>query len=201
MTEQSEAVKKFGGDSKKSGTSWRLFTFLFITFTIMVLTYVGLQYGYTGFLNRSINDLDVEIEAASANLELRQQKDLIAFYSQLTNLSDKLDSHIFGSKVFSFLEETTGLRVAYSTVDIAVPERQLIIDGLAASFEGLVQQLVHWQNSPEIEELTLEDNSVVNDLVRFRIRLTFVPEFFSISSAMATGTPEATTETETDTTQ
>ena len=147
------------------------------------MSYVGLNVGYRSYLNESIASLSVEIKNSAERLALTEKKDLIGFYSQITNLKGLLDSHLFGSKVFAFLESSTNFRTVYTTVNLSVPERQLTIDGLTASYDTLVQQLLHWEQSKDVERLILEENSLSSDLIKFRARVTLRPGFFALSES------------------
>lgn len=164
--------------NERRGGIWRIFIFMLLILAALVLGYIGLDFGYKAFLNNSINELDVEIEEVAGRFELEESRDLVAFYSQMVNLRALLSSHIFGSKVFPFLESSTNSRVAYSTVDVSTQENQIVIDGIAESFEVLVQQLLFWQRSPSVSDIILQENSLANDLVRFRVAIELVPNFF-----------------------
>lgn len=184
--------EQFGAGAQTAGTSWRLFIFLLVIFGVAVASYVGLRFGYRTFLNNSIADLSSQIQLQSSKLQFRDQQDLLDFYSQIANLKGLLGSHVFGSKIFEFLETNTNLRVSFTSVTLAVPEREVVIDGLAASYENLVQQLTHWQQAEGVERLALEENSTVNDMVRFRARITFDKAFFGSANAVASpATPPA----------
>jgi len=191
MQYQSSAAEQFAGDSDQTGSSWRLFSFLLVIFSVMLSSYVGLNVGYRAYLTSSIADYDEKISASGAKLEIKERKDLVAFYSQMINLRDILKSHIFASKIFPFLESSTNLKVAYTTVGLSVPDRTMTIDGLAGSFDALVQQLAFWQQSGEVEKIILEDNSTVNDTVRFRADITFKNDFFFYSDLSASQTEPA----------
>lgn len=179
---QSTTAEQFSEDSG-SGSSWRLFTFLLVIFSVILLSWIGLNVGYRAYLNSSIAGLNEKIAASSDRLNIEDEKDLITFYSQTINLKDILKNHIFASKTFPFLESTTHTRVAYTSIGLDVPKRELTIDGLAGSFETLVQQLSFWQQREEIESVFLTDNSTTNELVRFGVNIVFKKEFFLYSDS------------------
>lgn len=168
---------RFPVDERRGGI-WRIFIFMLLILAALILGYVGLDFGYKAFLNNSINELDMEIEELAGRFELEESRDLVAFYSQMVNLRALLGAHIFGSKVFPLLEASTNSRVAYSTVDVSTQENRIVIDGIAESFETLVQQLLFWQRSPSVRDIILQENSLSNDLVRFRVAIEVVPSFF-----------------------
>jgi len=180
---QSTPAQQFASDSTSSGSSWRLLLFMLVVFSTLFLSYFGLNIGYRAFLNSSIEQLDKDIEISRSNLNITERDDLIKFYSQIANLKEALRSHVFGSRIFDFLERTTNTNVAYTTVSLGIQERLITIDGIASTYDALVQQLTLWQDHSDIEKMILDDNSIVNNIVRFRVNITFRPNFFILSEA------------------
>jgi len=156
---------------------------MLVVFSTLFLSYFGLNIGYRAFLNSSIEQLDKDIEISRSNLNITERDDLIKFYSQIANLKEALRSHVFGSRIFDFLERTTNTNVAYTTVSLGIQERLITIDGIASTYDALVQQLTLWQDHSDIEKMILDDNSIVNNIVRFRVNITFRPNFFILSEA------------------
>lgn len=177
-------------NSGSAGLPWRLFSFILILFLISLFSYVGLQYGYKPFLERQITATTAQIEDFNSRLDLEDRKDLTAFYSQIVNLKSLLNSHIFSSKVFPFLQSSTSTGVAYSTFNLDVPLNQLKLDGVALNYDTLVQQLLFWQNSPSVAKLILLENATVDGLIRFGVVITFIPDFLTtIDSTVGGGQP------------
>lgn len=174
---QNPKLQLFSQDLR-AGLSWRLFIFFLVAFSIAVLSYLGLQYGYKTFLNNSIEEYDAVLEEARTRIGVSEQENLIGFYSQIVNLKSLFRSHILGSKLFAFLEANTSTRVAYSSASLGVPERQLVLDGVTDSYETLVGQLMAFENAKGVESILLGNNSSDAGVVKFNLRLVFKPDFF-----------------------
>lgn len=162
----------------RSGLSWRLFVFFLITFSIAILSYFGLQFGYKLFLERSIANYDKLLEESRTKIGITEQKNLIAFYSQMINLKSLFKSHIFGSKLFEFLEKSTNVRVAYASANLSAPERELSLDGVTDSYETLVSQVISFENHSGVDRVILGSNSFDGNLVKFSLKVVFKPNFF-----------------------
>ena len=153
-----------------------------ILFLISILIYWGLSIGYTSFLNRSILSLEEEVDNLAFQVTSEQQETLVTLYSQINNLRDILKDHIYGAQLFPVLERNTHVNVAYRSIGLLVPDRQVIIEGVAGSYDDLVSQLAIYEAAPEIKRLTLESSAVVGNTVNFKILLTLEPGVLKIST-------------------
>ena len=169
----------------RSGLSWRLFVFFLITFVIAILSYAGLEYGYKTFLNKSIASYDAALEEARTKIGISEQKNLIAFYSQIVNLKSLFSSHVFGSRIFTFLESTTNLKVAYTSANLSTKDMQLSLDGVTDSYETLVSQLATFENAKEVDSVVLGTNSFDGVMVKFSVKIIFRPSFFLLTASKA----------------
>ncbi len=187
---QNPKLQLFSQDLR-AGLSWRLFIFFLVTFSAAGLSYIGLQYGYKAFLNNSIAKYDAALEEARTRIGASEQKNLIGFYSQIVNLKSLFRTHVLGSKFFAFLEASTNTRVAYTSASLSVPEKQLSLEGVTDSYETLVSQLIAFENSKLVKSVILGNNALDNGLVKFSVKIVFVPDFFLLATTpvKATTTP------------
>lgn len=152
--------------------------FLILIFALVFLLYIGLEVGYKNFLRVSIEEADLRISEFSQSPDLAEHKNLVSFYSQITNLEKVLNSHVWSSNVLKFLEDYTTPKTAYSTVEVAVPERRLTIDGVTSSYASLVEQLVAYESAPQVAGVVMEENSLLGNVVRFRVNINLSPDVF-----------------------
>jgi len=170
---------EFFSHELKAGLSWRLFTFLAIIFTVSVLTYAGLQYGYRPFLDRSIVDYENILRSATARFGAAEQSNLIGFYSQTVNLRSLFKSHILSSKVFTFLESATSPKIAYTSADLSIAEKQLTLSGVTDSYETLINQIISFERYSGVQKVLLGDNSFSDTgVARFTVKVIFNENFF-----------------------
>ena len=178
-----------------SSGSWRLLFVLTLIFGLVWLIYFSLEFGYKPILNNSISNLDERLEDFSTSPDLREQKNLVSYYSQIVNIETILKSHIFSSKVFEFLEDYTHTRTTYSTLDLSVEQRLLTMEGITQSYDTMVQQIIAYESAPNVAKVDLDENIFTNNVVRFKARITFDPKIFAPETLSATA-PLETTETE-----
>ncbi len=166
-------------ESLPSGFPRRLLFLSAGLFLITLLAYLGLAVGYKSFLKRSIADSERKLESLGARISPEGQKELTGLYSQISNLETILPSHVKTLPLLSFLEKNTGTKVAYRAVDLKVPDRKLVIEGLTASYDDLVKQLVLYESASEVERSTLESAETIGGIVRFKVSLVLKPEVFT----------------------
>ncbi|HEY4496938.1 MAG TPA: hypothetical protein VI432_02210 [Candidatus Paceibacterota bacterium] len=178
---QTQNIKEtFVQEDLTAGLSWRLFIFLLIIFSTLLFGYWGMEFGYKSFLSNSISNLDEELKVLGAEVQSVDQKNLLAFYSQIVNIRTLLGSHIFSSKVFTLLESLTHDRVAYLSSSVSVQDRTLRLEALTNSYDTAVAQLDTYSRSPSIEKVTLGGIQFVNDVIRFEVDLTLKSEVFDV---------------------
>ena len=162
------------------GWPWRLFVFTLILLALSFLVYLGLNFGYKAFLNKSIDGLNSTLNSLSFQVAPTEREGFITFYSQLSNLQKLLASHIISSKVFPVLEGLTDQRVSYSTLNISVVDRTVTVDGVAKDYAALASQLAIYEQSPEVEKVILENSALTNKAVRFTAKVTLKDEVFHL---------------------
>ncbi len=164
-------MDRFQGERLPVGWPWRFLMVSFVIFLTSILVYLGLAFGYKPFLNRAIKEKDAQIFEQASSLKKEDQEKLIQVYSQMINIKGLLDGHIFPSGIFSLLEQKTHPKVYFMGVDFKSSGRALELDGLAANFSVLSEQLEIFAKSPEIEKYTLRQSQQSGDLIQFQIAL------------------------------
>ncbi len=163
-----------------SGTPRRILIVSAILFLAVFLAYFGLNFGYKVFLKNSIEDLKAEIKTISAQVSPAEQENLVKLYSQINNLQKILVNHNDASPAFLFLETNTQPRVVFNTANLSVPDREMVLEGAAGSYEELAVQLAIFENSPSVERVFLESSQASGNVVRFRIVLELEPQMFLV---------------------
>ena len=171
-------IEKFGREKLPTGWPWRFFTISVILLGISLVIYLGLTFGYRGFLNNQLGKKDQEINQLAASIPKEDQAQLMKFYSQLQNLKSILDQHVLGSKTLPFLEKTTNKKVFYNKLDLDVRQRSLNLDGIAESYEILAQQLEAFNQAPEVERFLINNSQLTQGAVRFSLSVILKPEMF-----------------------
>lgn len=175
-------MNQFERESLPVGWPWRFFMVSFVIFLVSILSYLGLAFGYNPYLNSEIAKKDGEINQLSGAVSKENQDKFIQIYSQMINIKSLLDSHIFSSNVLSLLEQRTHPKVYFTGVNLKSPERELELDGIAASFSVLAEQLEIFAQTKDIEKYTLGQSQLNGDVVQFRITLKLNKSTLILSS-------------------
>ena len=168
--------EQFSGSAKGVGWPSKFFTFSLVIFIFLLVIYLGLGFGYEAFLQSSIKKIKGELGSLSDQITDQQREDLITLYSQVTNIKGLIADHTLTSQVFTLLEAITSERVKYVGFDLSVPDRELSIEGVAATYEDLVSQLVLFEQSPQIERFSLEQSAVQGGIVTFKVKVILTKE-------------------------
>ena len=166
--------EQFSGSSKGVGWPKKFFTFSSVIFIFLLVIYLGLGFGYEAFLQSSIKRIKGELGSLSDQITDQQKEDLTPLYSQVTNIRDLLGGHTLTSQIFALFEVITSQKVKYTDFSLSAPDREVSIEGFAATYEDLVSQLVLFEESPQIERFTLEESEIQNGIVRFKAKVILV---------------------------
>jgi len=156
-----------------SGLMWRLLTFSFVVFFVMVASFMGLEFGYTAVLkNKNKNYIAQSMELESSIPEDQREK-IVDFYSRLSNMKRLLDSHVRATNFFGFLEDNTDSGVYFTESFFSVDKGEVVLAGLARDYAELSRQLEKLRLSEQVSNLVL-DSAVrsQNGLVSFEV--TFI---------------------------
>jgi hypothetical protein len=172
-------VEKFGPEKVAAGWPKRLFSFSLILFAATVAIYFGLSFGYAPFLESRIAQLEKQIAGLAEQVPAEKQEDFVKFYSQLINLTDLLDNHVFASKIFPVLETYTHPDVYYTSIDLSVPDKRMVIEGAAKDYQTLAAQLEGYKTArKEIVNYAISEANLIEGKVVFKANLSLAPDLF-----------------------
>jgi hypothetical protein len=162
------------------GTPWKLFVFSLLLFAFSLLVYFGLSIGYKSYLTNVSKSYDEKMIALSNSISEEDQQRFINIFSQIINLKDVLDEHLFVFNVFPFLEENTLDKVFYRQAQFNAQTRTLTLEGEAENLQVLAAQLVQFDKAKEVESSNLTNmrfNPKGN--TSFGISITFKKDYLS----------------------
>jgi hypothetical protein len=149
-----------------------------IVFCFTAALYLGMTLGYKPYLNSQISGLDQKISQLSQSIDEGQQKKLISFYSQLINIDGLLKTRSETSKFFDFLEKNTSGKVYYESADLSAAEKTVKLEGVAASYSVLAEQMEIFRRAPEIKGISLDNSSVGESGIDFSAKLSLNEKIF-----------------------
>ena len=164
-------LNQFEPERLPVGWPWRIFIFSGGLFTLAVLTYFGLVFGYKPFLESRISELDGELNKLAGVTSVEEREEFARAYSRLANAKGLLQSHTAAHKIFPLLERITNQRVNYSTGKLAASGRELELGGFAQSYLALSEQLEAFKQATEIESYLLDQSQKNEDSVQFKVTL------------------------------
>src|SRR3989338_6144773 len=161
------------------GWPWRLFIFSVIVFALILFVYFGIVFGYQPYLEAQRQSLDKKIAEIGGAISETDRENFIKFYSQLVNLQTLLKNHVKGSNIYTFLEKNTNQGIYYEGANLSVPEHFLRLEGIARSYDNLVQQMVVFEQSPVIEKVILGESRTADKGIVFSMQVFFKPELLN----------------------
>jgi len=160
------------------GWPWRLFIFSVVLLALTILIYLGIIFGYQSYLQSQKNSLDKKINEIGGIISETDRNNFVNFFSQLVNLQGLLENHIKGSNIYSFLEKNTNQGVYYEDATLSLTDHSLKLDGVARSYNNLVQQLVGFEQASEISRVLLQQAQTAEGGIRFSLQLIIKPGLF-----------------------
>jgi hypothetical protein len=148
------------GKSAEQGSYKQLLLLAGSLFSISLIIYLGLSYGYEPYLNSQKDDLDAQIQESSKKIPEEDQARLVSFYSQLANVKTLLEKHPMPSKAFDWLERNTQTNTYFTKFTFNVPTSQLTLLGNSRSPEDAAEQAAIFESQPEVSRLNLNNLAV-----------------------------------------
>jgi hypothetical protein len=151
------APSRAGAQKQKSSTGvpWRLLTISIVVFVLMIVIFLGMEFGYKPYLQSQIKQADADISSLSQSLQDGQQNDVIGLYSQLYNINSLYNRHVYPSRWFAFLEKNVLPTVRVTSMDADFLKLSVKLDGIAPDLDTLVLQIATLQQDAHTQEVVL----------------------------------------------
>lgn len=174
--------------SATPGWAGQILMFSGTIFFISIVIYLGLDFGYKSYLSSQVKKLKDQVQAFSEQVPVEDQKKIIDFYSQTSNLKTVLANHIFSSQLLRWLERNSQINVTYDKFNLNVGNSQVTLGGSSKTMDDINQQLIVFQAQQEVSKVAIGNINFSNNLWHFEATLTFVPGYFGRSNTSATST-------------
>lgn len=177
MTNQQSGLEQLATRSttnQGSGVTWRLLVFSIVVFLVLVVSYIGLEFGYKTFLNNQIDSIKAQAEQLVSGVQGEEQEAVIDFYSRLANIQSLLTEHVYTSRFLRLLEANTDKGVFFTNADVKVETGEAVMEGSALSYAELARQLEAFKELEGVEDVELAgaqtaDNGRVSFEIQFRL--------------------------------
>lgn len=174
--------------SATPGWTGQILMFSGTLFFISLVIYFGIDFGYRSYVTSQVKKLKDQVQAFSEQVPVEDQKKIIDFYSQTSNLKTVLSSHIFSSQLLSWLERNSQINVTYDKFNLNIGNNQVILGGSAKTMDDINQQFIVFQSQKEVSKVAIGNINFSGNLWRFEVTLTFAPGYFNRSNTSATST-------------
>jgi len=177
--QQSNIAAEFEAEAPPVGLPWKVLVFSLFLLGLSIFLYVGLRFGYRGYLNSESERLEGELSKLSESVQREDREEFIKFYSQIANLKTVLDEHGFSGNAFHFLEKNTIIPIYFKSARFDGLDQKLELSGVARSYESLAQQIDIFSRQKEVINVQLGNADSGEDLsVNFSATLIFDPSLF-----------------------
>lgn len=169
------ALSRLGAE-KISGGTWRLFIFSLFVFATMFVGYLGLKLGYGSFIAGQISSVDADLDELAMTALPEEQEAYARFYFQLINLQELLNNHVFASHIFPLIEDRTNKDVAFTALNLNIPQNQANLSGAAKDYQVFAEQLYSFEKSPKVTKVNTQGaNADAAGFVTFRLDIGVAP--------------------------
>ena len=175
-------TQKFDQQRPPIGLPWKLFLFSIVIFSLTVVAYFGLRFGYSYYLNAQLVTVENQIADLAKQIPKDQQDAYFRFYSQTVNLQTLLSQHVLTSKIFPLIEANTNQGTFYSRFALDVAGKKLALEGSARSYDVLAQQLEAFRQVSTIQDSTIGESKLGDGRVTFRATLNLDPSIFKLTA-------------------
>lgn len=168
----------FVPDSLRSKYPWRAMLLGMNVFALVVLTYLGMEFGYKLYLNSRIEKLDQQAAALDAQISSVQQDSLLLFHSQIATLEYLLKNHPRLTGILGAVESSTLPEVYYKNIEEKTDERSIVVSGIGVDVLAVAQEARKLSTIRGVTNVRIQSINRERNHVAFSIAVTFSPGAF-----------------------
>ena len=175
---------------KSPGWLGELLLFGITVFSVSLILWAGLKFGYETYLSSQIQKLNGDIQKFNQQISADDRAKLVTFYSQLQNLKTLLNKHTLLTPVFMWLENSTLPQVSYARLSYSPETAQLALNGVARTPSDLTTQLKIFENAPGVSKVSFNNiTSSATGTWAFDLIILFNASFTVGSTPLQNQTP------------
>lgn len=135
--------------------------FLVFGILIFLLGVYGALFFYEGSLNEELQATQDKIEDLRIKSDKSKEDAARKFGEKLDGVSLILDSHIYSSNLFTFIEALTHPKVQFTNLNFASVSGLLTLKGLTESYETFGEQMIALEKSGEIGNIKVSGVNLI----------------------------------------
>jgi len=161
------------------GFPWLMIVFSAILFGFSLLIYLALA-AYSSNLSNQVKKINDSIATKKASIQPDSQRAYLDVYSQVANIQFIMNNHVNISNFFKNLQNRTNTQVRYTNLSVNPSRNEFSLQGAAASYEKLAEQLEAFRRDLEnIADVNLQSSRLTqNNNVEFSISVRVLPGAF-----------------------
>lgn len=133
---------------------------------------------YHRLQNNKLADLLVEKKAIEDDLRPELVNRLVFVDSLLAQVRQLLQSHIFASNVFPFLEKNIHASAQISDLNLSIDSKKIDMTLIVPSYLAFVEQVKIFEASPFVERVSFNSPGVSEKGISFKVTVLFKQELF-----------------------
>lgn len=159
-------------------------TLLFIS----AVLYAGLTFGYSPYIESQIVSIGAQSKELDKRVPQEKQDELIAFYSQISNLSTLLSKHPNTLKILSWLEASTQPNIYFSKFSFNLATYQLSLIGVGKTPLDVAEQINIFEKSTEAARVNFNNiSSMTGGGWQFNVSVFLDPKFIAAAGSTVAG--------------
>lgn len=131
---------QFKDELRPEGAS-KLLSFLVVIFSLILISYFGLNFGYIPLLEKRITETKDNLNSLALEISREDQDRFQSFERELVSIDRLLNSRLVASRVFDFLQFNTNKSIFWKSFDFDVQGAKLNLRGVARDYDILSYQI------------------------------------------------------------
>lgn len=186
-TQEIEKLAK--APAEEQGTYRQLLMLAGTLLFISAVLYLGLTFGYAPYIENQIASVEEQSRALDQKVPKEKQDELIAFYSQISNLSTLLNKHPNTVKIFGWLEVNTQPNIYFSKLSFNLATYQLSLVGVGRTPLDVAEQVNIFEGASEVSRVNFNNiSSMTGGGWQFNISIFLDPKFIATAGSTVAGT-------------
>jgi hypothetical protein len=185
-TQEIEKLAK--APTEEQGTYKQLLMLAGTLLFISGVLYLGLTFGYAPYIENQIVSVEQQSKALDEKVPKEKQDQLIAFYSQISNLSTLLGKHPNTIKIFGWLEANTQPNIYFSKLSFNLATYQLSLIGVGKTPLDIAEQINIFEKASEVSRVNFNNiSSMTGGNWQFNASIFLDPKFIAAAGTTVAG--------------
>jgi len=144
-----------------------------------VVIYVGLVF-YEGNLNNEVRGIVSRAEKIVEDRDIDLENEATGLAERLKSIGILLDSHVYSSKIFTAIEETTHSAASFGLFALNLSNGSISLNGIAPNYKILGEQVIAFEEDERFINVTLSNiKTEKSGQISFKVDLKILKEVWT----------------------